>query len=119
MSILAMWLSQHMSLRLAKLSAWGIVVALCALALYLAYSWAWDRGRDAERDRWEAAVAKIEAAAAKADAKALTTAAQTKGQVDATNQRAADDAARSDDPLRAGLERLRAEGKAGSDQASR
>lgn len=92
--------------RLAKAGAWVIIAVL---GLWLAYSWAWDRGRDSERARWEAAAAKIEKADAVADTTAMTTAAETKGEIDATNERAADAAARSDDPLAAGLNGLRAE----------
>lgn len=94
----------------AKLAAWGMFALLASLALWAAYSWAWDRGRDYERDRWEAAAAKIEAADAKADAAATVKAAETKGQVDAGNERAANAAAASDDPLAAGFDSLRGEG---------
>src|SRR3546814_15947452 len=75
-----------------------------------AYSWAYDNGRDDERARWEAAAAKIEAADAKADAAGTVTAAETKGKVDAGNERAKAAADRSDDPLAAGIGELRRQG---------
>lgn len=93
----------------AKLAAWGFMLLLAFLALYAAYSWAWDRGRDSERARWEAASAKVEQADAKADTAALETTATTKGQIDDANERAKAAAAGSDDPLARGLDSLRAE----------
>lgn len=99
----------HMGPRAAAWAARGVVFGLTLLALYLAYSWAWDRGRDHERARWEAAAAKIEAADAKADAAGTIAAAQTKGTIDAGNERAKAAAAGSDDPLAAGFNSLRKE----------
>jgi uncharacterized membrane protein len=96
--------------RFAKLASWAIVALLALLALWLAYLWAYDNGRDDERARWEAAAAKIEAADTKADAAATVKAAETKGQVDAQNDAAREAARGADDKLRAGLDRLRAEG---------
>lgn len=110
MSILAYWLSQFMALRLARLASWGIVVALAFLALWLAYSWAWDRGRDHERAKWEAAAEILEDADAAADAEGLDVASQTKGTIDAGNERAAEAARGSDDPLAAGIGELRRKG---------
>lgn len=96
--------------KLAKLSAWGIVALLSALALWLAYCWAYDNGRDDERARWEAAAAKIEAADAKADAAGTVTAAETKGKVDAGIEKAREAARKSDDPLGAVADSLRGQG---------
>lgn len=93
--------------RFAKLASWGFLALVAALALYLAYIWAWDRGRDHERARWEAAAAKIEAADAKADAAGTVKAAKTKGKVDADIEKARDAARQSDDPLGAVADSLR------------
>lgn len=95
--------------KLANLIGHAIVAAVMAGLIYLAYCWAWDRGRDHEGARWEAAAAKIEAADAKADAAGAVTAAETKGKVDAGNERAKQAAAGSDDPLAAGFDSLRKE----------
>lgn len=100
----------HMGPRASAWAARGVVFGLALLALYLAYSWAWDRGRGHERARWEAAAAKIEAADAKADAAGTVTAAETKGQFDATNKAAQDAARDSSDPLRDGIGELRRQG---------
>ena len=105
--------------RVAKLASWAIVALLALAALYAAYSWSWDRGRDHERARWEAAAAKIEAADAKADAAGTVTAAETKGKVDAQNDAAREAARGADDKLRAGLDRLRAEGAGKGGEAAR
>lgn len=94
----------------AKLLAWVGVLLLAGLALYAAYSWAWDKGRDHERAKWEAAAEILEDADAIADAEALDVAAETKGTIDATNERAADAARDSSDPLAAGFDSLRKEG---------
>lgn len=45
--------------RFAKLASWAFVALLVLGAIYAAYCWAWDRGRDHERAAWEAAVAEI------------------------------------------------------------
>lgn len=119
MSILAYWLSQFMAPRLARLAAWGIAIALAFLAFWLAYSWAWDRGRDHERAKWEAAAEILEDADAAADAEALDVAAETKGTIDATNQLAADAARDSSDPLGSAFGELRKEGAGGSGKAPR
>lgn len=96
--------------KVANLIGHAIVAAVMAGLVYLAYCWAWDRGRDYERARWEAAAAKIEAADAKADAAGTVTAAETKGQFDATNKAAQDAARDSSDPLRDGIGELRRQG---------
>lgn len=96
-----------------KAAAWivrGAVLALVVLALWLAYSWAWDRGRDHERAKWEAAAEILEDADAIADAEAVDVAHETKKDVDDANERAAAAASGSSDPLRDGLNSLRAEG---------
>lgn len=103
----------NMGVRAAKLASLGITLALAALALWWAYSAAYNNGRDDERAKWEAAAAKVVAADAKADAAGTVTAAETKGRVDATNEQAKADADRSDDPLNAIAERLRSEGDRG------
>ncbi len=97
----------------AKVAGWvarGIVLLVVAAALYAAYSWAWDQGRDHERAKWEDAAKILEDADAIADAEALDVAAETKGTIDATNERAADAARDSSDPLAAGFDSLRKEG---------
>lgn len=88
-----------------------IVLLLIGLALYAAYSWAWNSGRDEERAKWEAAAEHLEDADAAADAEAIDVAHETKETFDATNQRAADAAAQSDDPLAAGFSELRGKGE--------
>lgn len=101
--------------RVAKLASWAIVALLALLALWGAYSWAYDNGRDDERSRWEAAAAKIEAADAKADAAGTVTAAETKGKVDAEVEKAREAARQSDDPLGAVADSLRAKGRGKGD----
>ena len=111
-ALLATFLSTKTALG-PKAAAWivrGVALALAAIALWLAYSWAWDRGKDHERAKWEAAAEILEDADAIADAEALDVATETKETIDATNQRAADAAAQSDDPLAAGFGELRAKG---------
>lgn len=105
--------------KMAKAGAWGIVIALAALALWWAYSWAYGNGRDDERARWGAASAKVIAADVKADTVALDTAATTKGQIDDGNERAKQAASGSDDPLAAGFDSLRKENPRGGGQAPR
>ena len=104
--------------RFAKLAAWAFMLLLASGAIYAAYCWAWDRGRDHERARWEAASAKVEKADAAGDAAGMATATQTKGKVEDGNDRAKAAAAGSDDPLRAGLDSLRRENR-GRDEAAR
>lgn len=112
MSVIAYWLMGKLGItaRLASFITWAASVLLAFLAFWLAYSWAWDQGRDAERTKWEAAAKHLEDADAAADAEALDVADETKGRINATNQRAADAAAQSDDPLAAGISELRAKG---------
>lgn len=105
-----------------KAAAWivrGVALALAALALWLAYSWAWDRGKDHERAKWEAAAEILEDADDIADAEAMDVATETKGTIDAGNERAEDAARGSDDPLRDAFGSLRKEGSGGSDKATR
>jgi Flp pilus assembly protein TadB len=104
--------------RFAKLAAWSAVLLTIGLLIYAAYCWAWDRGRDHERARWEAAAAKLEKADAVADEKARDVAAETKGKIDEGNKRAADAAASSDDPLGAAFRSLRGQGARQADKAS-
>lgn len=94
---------------------WRLFVIVAAVFAFL--WWRSDARADrlaseiqALRDASEAIVKADKAA----DDKALDVAAQTKGEVDATNERAKADADRSDDPLDAISKRLRAEGDSGS-----
>lgn len=96
-----------------------VAVLLFAAALYAAYSWAYDNGRDDERAKWEAAAEILEDADAIADAEALDVAHETKETIDAGNERAEDAARGSDDPLRDALGSLRKEGAGGSGKAPR
>ncbi len=95
--------------------SWLATFALVGLALWLAYSFAYDNGRDDERARWEAAAAKIEAADAKAGAAGTVTAAETKGRVDAEVEKAREAARQSDDPLGAVSDSLRAKDRGKGD----
>lgn len=45
--------------RFARAASRVFIVLLVLGAIYAAYCWAWDRGRDHERAAWEAAVAEI------------------------------------------------------------
>lgn len=103
----------------ARLLAWVGVLLLAVVALYAAYSWAWDKGRDHERTKWEAAAEILRDADAAADAEALDVATETKGTIDASNERAKQAAAGSDDPLASGFDSLRKEGAGGSGKAPR
>lgn len=121
MSVIAYWLMGKLgiSARLASLITWAASVLLVLIALYAAYSWAYNRGEADERTKWEAAAEHLEDADASADAEAIDVAHDMKGQVDAQNDDARAAAADSDDKLRAGLDRLRAQGAGGSNQAPR
>jgi hypothetical protein len=77
-----------------------------------------DRLRAALEELTEASKA-IEAADTKADAAATVKAAERKGRVDAQNNAAREAARGADDKLRAGLDRLRAEGAGKGGQAAR
>lgn len=96
--------------RLAKAGAWIIIALALVGAVYAAYCWSWDRGRDHERAKWEDAAKMLEDADAAADAEARDVAAETKKDIDDANERAKDAAASSDDPLAAGLGELRRQG---------
>lgn len=113
-SLIIYALTPKLGQRVATIIAWGGVLLLIAAALCGAYCWAWDRGRDHERAKWEAAAEILEDADAIADAEALDVAHETKGTVDAVTEQARDDAAKSDDPLDAVSKRLREEGARGS-----
>lgn len=115
-ALLATFLSTKTALgpKAAEWIARGAFLALAALALWLAYCWAWDRGRDHERVKWEAAAEHLEDADAAADAEAIDVAHDMKGQVDAVTEQAREDARQSDDPLDAVAKRLREEGASGS-----
>ena len=45
--------------KLANVIGHAIVAAVMAGLIYLAYCWAWDRGRDHERAAWQQKVAEI------------------------------------------------------------
>lgn len=119
-ALLATFLSTKTALgpKAAEWIARGAFLALAALALWLAYCWAWDRGRDDERAKWEAAAEHLEDADAAADAKAVDVAHDAKETIDAQNDEARAAAADSDDKLRAGLDRLRTQGAGGRDKAA-
>lgn len=104
--------------RVANLIGHLVVGAVMAGLLYAAYCWAWDRGRDDERAKWEAAAEHLEDADAAADAEAVDVAHDAKETIDAQNDEARAAAADSDDKLRAGLDRLRTQGAGGRDKAA-
>lgn len=108
-----------LSERAAVFGLWALTLLLLAGALWGAYAWAYDNGRDAERAKWEAAAEILEDAAAIADAEALDVAAETKKDIDDANERATAAASGSSDPLRDAFGSLRKEGAGGSDKASR
>lgn len=93
-----------------SLTAIGALIALCGfLSLRLAMI---DGDRDKWRDRaraYEAASKAVKEADKRADAAGTVTAAETKGTIDAGNERAKAAADRSDDPLAAGFNSLRKE----------
>lgn len=95
----------------AKLAAWGILIALLLIVLGVGKC-------TYDRSVIEKHSAKVEAADAKADAAATVKAEEAKGTIDAGNERAADAARDSTDPLADGFRSLRTE-KAGSDNAAR
>lgn len=101
--------------RAAVFGLWIATFLLIGAAIVGFYLWAYDNGRDDERARWEAGAAKIEAADAKADVAGTVTAAETKGKVDAGNERAKAAADRSDDPLAAAYDSLRKENQSKGD----
>jgi nitrogen fixation-related uncharacterized protein len=105
--------------RAAVFGLWIATFLLIGAAIVGLYLWAYDNGRDDERARWEAAAAKIEAADAKADAAGTVTAAETKGQFDATNKAAEDAARNSDDGLAAAFDELRRQAAGEGDKAAR
>ena len=112
-------LAYVMPAKAAQWAARGVILLAVVGALYAAYSFAYDNGRDDERAKWEAAAEIIEDADAIADAEALDVAHETKDGIDATNQRAADVAAKSGDPLDAVSKRLREEGARRGGEATR
>lgn len=59
--------------RFAKALSWGIVALAIAAALYGAYSWAYGRGANDERARWEAKVTAIRRERDKAMERAVKT----------------------------------------------
>ena len=45
--------------RFARAASWAFIALLIIGAIYAAYCWAWDKGRDHERAAWQAKVAVI------------------------------------------------------------
>ena len=88
----------------------AVLVGLCAFLCWRLS--AIDGDRDGWRTRaegYEAAAKAVAEANEKASAIGIVTAAEVRKDIDDANERAREAAARSDDPLRAGLDRLRAE----------
>lgn len=96
-----------------------LVIALqVALSAFLAWRLS---SVDGDRDKWRTLAREMEAASKavreadkSADLIATEAAKQAKGEIDASNERARQDANASDDPLDAIARRLRAEGDRGS-----
>ena len=118
---------------LARLSAlWGwltsdparlVIALLIALSAFLAWRLS---SIDGDRDKWRDLVRDMEAASKivkeadkSADLIATEAARQAKGETDASNERARAAARDSSDPLRDGLDSLRAEGRGSGDKAAR
>lgn len=100
--------------------AFAVLIALCALLGWRLH--AIDGDRDDWRDKaqtYEAESKAIKAADKKADDAAVKAAGQTKGEIDAGNERARDAADGSDDPLADGLRSLRAETAGGRGKAAK
>lgn len=100
--------------------AFAVLIALCG---FLAWRLSTvDESRDDWRDKtkaYEAASLAVKDTDAAADAEAQDVAHDTKESIDAGNERARAAAGASDDPLRAGLDSLRAEGARKGDQTTR
>lgn len=99
--------------------AFAVLIALCAFLTLRLHSV--DGDRDDWRDKargYEAASKAIKAADKKADDAAVKAAEQTKGEIDAGNERARAAATGSDDPLGAALRSLRAESPDGRGKAA-
>ena len=96
--------------KVASLIGHAVVAAVLAAILYAGYCWSWDRGRDDERAKWEAAAEHLEDADAAADAEAIDVAHDAQKDIDDGNKRAEDAARGSDDPLRDAFGSLRGEG---------
>ncbi len=99
-----------------------VIAALIALSAFLAWRLS---SVDGDRDKWRDLVKQYEDASrivseadAAADAEALDVANQTKDEIDAGNERAADAARDSADPLADGFRSLRAE-KTGGNKAAK
>ena len=120
-ALLATFLSTKTALgpKAAEWIARSAFLALAALALWLAYCWAYNRGAADERAKWEAAAEHLEDADAAADAEAIDVAHDAQKDIDDANERAKQAAAGSGDPLAAGLDSLRKEGAGGSGKAPR
>lgn len=100
--------------------ALAVLLALCAVLAWRLASVDGDRDKWRDRARaYEAASKAVKDTNVKAGAAGVAVAADKKGTIDASNQRAADDAAKSDDPLAAAAERLRSEGAGRGGKATR
>lgn len=95
-----------------------VIALLIALSAFLAWRLS---SVDGDRDKWRTLAREMEAASKavreadkSADLIAAEAAKQAKGGIDASNERARQDASASDDPLDAIARRLRAEGDRGS-----
>ena len=95
-----------------------VIALLIALSAFLAWRLS---SVDGDRDKWRTLAREMEAASKavreadkSADLIATEAAKQAKGEIDASNERARQDAKASDDPLDAIARRLRAEGDRGS-----
>lgn len=110
-SIANLLLYRGVSAKAAKIGAWAILLAIVGIVL-LVGKCTYDANVIEEHS------AAVVAADAKADAAATITTTETKGTIDAGTERAKAAADRSDDPLAAAFDSLRAE-TAGSDKAAR
>lgn len=112
-SLIATFLMTKTSLgpKAAKLASWAALAALVIAFLAIGKC-------TYDANVIEKHSAKVERADAKADAKAITTTAEKKGEIDASNERAKAAADGSDDPLRSALDSLRSE-TPGGDKAAR
>lgn len=110
-AVLAEWMMPALRKTwLAKLAAWGILIALVAAILFIGKC-------TYDANVIEKHSAKVEASDTRADAAGTIKAAETKGSIDAGNVRAADAARDSTDPLADGFRSLRAEKTGGNKTA--
>ena len=100
-----------------------VIALLIALSAFLGWRLS---AVDGDRDKWRTHVREMEVASKavreadkSADLIATEAAKQAKGEIDASNERARAAARDSSDPLRDGLDSLRAEGRGSGDKAAR